>query len=311
MISGCRILALTGLIFCAAHGAARAQQVIFDSQGFESPPYSPGLLVPQNGWSTTEVIGGGTNDAGVVQAFVAHSGEQALQIIGPKVNDAPGFAREAFWTQTGIGFPTAGVAVRIEWYMRVEAPGFLETPATMYSLEFEGLIGGITLNRINLVGLVPDEIGTNDVIAQHPINGFVSLFSGVAFGVWHHFVAELDFANETMLVTVNGITAGSSTPFVTTGHSIFEELNVHTIMPDQGLSSPNDAYYDGIVVTAASGGCTNSQVAELADCLSPAGRIPTPTTPLTALECVQAFDIDADLDVDLKDAAEFMVACSQ
>lgn len=306
----CRSLALMTLILCAANSVARTQQVIFDSLGFESPPYSPGLLAPQNGWATTEVFDGGSNDAGVVQAFVARSGEQALQIIGPNVNDAAAFPREAFWTQAGLGFATAGAVVRIEWYMRVEAPGFLETPATMYSLEFEGLIGGAALNRINLVGMVPDESGTNDVVVQDPVNGFVALFNGADFGVWHHFVVELDFATEMMRLTANGIEANSLTPFVTTGHTVFQELNVHTIMPDQGLLSPNDAYYDDIVVTTVSDGCTDSQVAELADCLSPAGRIPTPTGSMTALECVQAYDTDGDLDVDLEDVAEFVVGCN-
>ena len=45
--------------------------------------------------------------------------------------------------------------------------------------------------------------------------------------------------------------------------------------------------------------------AVLADCLEGPGVPPSPPAPVTALQCLSAFDLDTDLDVDLADFAVF------
>ncbi len=301
------------LLFAVCSSYAFGQSIIYDSDGFESPPYSVGLLVPFNGWSTTEfLLGIGTNDAGIVQSAVTCTGTQALQIIGPNVNDnqAFGFIGETFWTQTGFGFDASGSTVTIEWSMRVDAPPALAAPATLYSLEFEGLIGGLALDRINLVGLSPNGSGANDVVVQFPAVGLVPILPGFAFGMWHNFVVDLDFGAEQMFITVDGVAAPAPVAFLNSGFTVFEEVNVHTVFPDPFLPPANDGFYDDIIVSAGLATCTAQDHAAYVDCMSAPGRTPMPTPPTTPLNCVESFDDDNDLDVDLVDFAQFAAGCN-
>lgn len=62
---------------------------------------------------------------------------------------------------------------------------------------------------------------------------------------------------------------------------------------------PGDADNDGDVDLA--------DYAVLADCLNGPDLSPTPTPPATTQDCLDAFDADADLDVDFEDAAQFQL----
>ncbi len=97
-----------------------------------------------------------------------------------------------------------------------------------------------------------------------------------------------------------------------------ETVEVYAVADDLGeipeFDETNNAHYQAVINPAIAGDVDfdrDVDIADLAYCLGGPGVPPDPSLPATPDMCTNAFDVDTDDDVDLKDFGEFQTAFSK
>ena len=175
--------------------------VVFDTEGFEEPRYTPGPLEDQ------DVLGPWRKDdprvgLAQVQTTQVESGEQAVRLTRPAAADGD--------VRYGVLKPTAPydslTVIRISWDMNVtqtSAPGVDFGPFFGVEAYDDASVGGGANPR--LIGSLGVDATTGDVLYQDGTTGvFTEAGYSVQLGTWNHFELVLDYDTDTYTVYVNG-----------------------------------------------------------------------------------------------------------
>jgi hypothetical protein len=232
------MIATTTRAFIAAFAVAAlissqaTAATLFDSLGFEDPPYLEGTIEGQNGW-LAQMGNIGTAD---VQTVTVKSGSQAVRVDRVAGGDDRWGADLA-----GFQFPSERY-VCVEWDMWV---------AETISADFGPFFGveafddnGPTI-RLGMFGV---DATTGDVLYGDTATGLTETGSTVGFGAWNHFVMEFDFADHDYTVALNG-TALLTTAFETMTDGLTDVDMSALAASLTGGDLTGTAYFDNFIVT--------------------------------------------------------------
>ncbi len=247
------------------------QNVIYDSLGFESPRFSLGTLVGQDG-ANGPWLQAGTGAATVQNTNVA-AGAQAVRInrTGADVRFA------VVKTKLNVGSsPTPIIAV--EWSMKYQ-PASL--PGGSFGPFFGMEVYDDTAGSKLLAASAGVDATTAELLYQSPGTGFINAVPGITVSpnTWHTYRLELDYSSQTYRLIYDG-TEVLNSGFVDPGIADFTDADLMAVSAagDPGSVNANGtAFFDNYRITALSVG---SQI--LAIARAGAGQITlswTPTTP--------------------------------
>jgi hypothetical protein len=212
----------------AAAPAARAAGTVLDSGGFED--YVLGNLAGQHDW-----IGiGGPGGRAVVQADVAHSGFNSLQV------DRAGDVDNRWAVPLSASLPTNRF-VMVEWDMRVMGTGVDNVFGPYFGVE--------CYDDVGLLGSFGVDASTSDVLYQIEDTGFLTETGRlVDFGEWNHFRAVFDFNLNQYYGYLNG-THYFTTGFVDRGAS-HTNLDQFTDADIAAIGGADDPMSQALIGTA-------------------------------------------------------------
>ena len=225
--------------------------VLYHSQGFESPVFSVGDLTGQDPIAQAGPwIHDGTSGSATVQTTVVHSGTQAIQI-----DRVAGV--EDRWAVVTIAPTLPNDTVLVEWDMRVDA----QTVFAGNLGPFMGIEAYDTNRTFALLGAVYVNATTGDLITLD--SGSIATETGhqARLGSWHHYAMHLDFANNTYTVLQDNVRVDSR-PFVDLGIATITSFTDASIAAIRGAASPmadrveGTAYIDNYVITEFHGDLT-------------------------------------------------------
>jgi hypothetical protein len=186
---------------------ARAQVVVFNSNGFESPTFSAGAISGQQGFQFLP-----SSAAGVVQGGTVFAGSQAFQINGPQLQPNASYGDANFWYKSySVAGATNPVAsgnpiVHVTFAGRVSGAVPLPSDIPFGGPYVEGYTAGgiqqaITPFLINTNGGLT--VFTNSVVGG--ANQEVSTADGlIPRESWATLDGQLNFSNQTFRLTLNG-----------------------------------------------------------------------------------------------------------
>ncbi len=224
------VLVLTALAIAVP---LRADTVLY-STSFESPTFTTGPLLNQNGWN---VYGPSTP---TVENYFAKTGTQAVFVDGGTASQSGPYHQDLsagpmISLSADIAIFTA--STQSAWQFAALGPGLV------------GYLGGI-------------DIGVNDQIialtAGNPVIGTfarATSFSGPG-AVWNNVNLLFDIANQTYSISINGVTLDSNVPFCgANGSCSGATLSTYGEGFFDSFGTGNDsAYMDNYSVTVLSSG---------------------------------------------------------
>ena len=239
-------LLLNGFLSSAAAFAlanVAAAETLYDSRGFEAPPFTLGQLEGQD-----PVDGPWYSDSetstGIVTNTVARSGAQSVQI-----DRAPG--DDSRWL---ISKPIVGLGdlLTIETDLRT---AFSDVSASAYgpifALEaYDGFNnpGGASLKLAGMVGM---DAATGELLYQEGGTGYlVSTGDILDPDTWYNLRLELDYGTDTYKVYLNGVLKGS-TAFVDPGIDDFTDADLATIAgagDAESIAAPGTGWFDNFSI---------------------------------------------------------------
>jgi hypothetical protein len=199
------------VVLLAAVGAgtqpARAQVVVFDSNGFESPTFSNGAISGQQGFQFLP-----SSAAGVVQNGTVFGGSQAFEIVGSQLQENDTYGQANFWYKSySFAAATNPVAsgnplLHVSFAGRVS--GALALPS---DIPFGGpYLEGYTSAGIQQA-ITPFLINTNGGITvfTNSVAGGSNETISTADGLipresWHTLEGQLNFSTQTFRVLLDG-----------------------------------------------------------------------------------------------------------
>jgi hypothetical protein len=245
---------------------ARAQTVIFDSNGFEAPTYTAGAIAGQQNFQALP-----TPSAGMIQTGTVFAGSQAFQIVGSQLQStsALGYGDANFWY---FGFSAASAFnpvargnpfVHMQFEGRVSGALALNSDIPFAGPYLEGYTASGTQQALtpvlfNVNGGIT--VFTNTTVGGS--NGLISTADGLASReAWHAVDLQLNFTNQTFRVLLDGspVTftqgtfSGTDVPFRNTfGTTVsIAELGLQGYYNSAFQPTFNNAYFDNLVVTAS------------------------------------------------------------
>lgn len=255
------VLALT----CCLLASPATATTIIDSNGFESPTYTPGALNGQDGWQ--EIHAGSSSTSAVIQDQVALTGDQALRV--DRGSNSDGFFLN-FGNGGSQGGPYAllsGRYVSIDWDMRYET-----VPATSLGLGpffgvqvFDESGGGV--RQVATLGV---DSAANEFLYQQGNDGQFLALDQAAAGVWNHYRIELDFQNSVYSMFIDGDLMRTEA-FVEPGGGIsrWTDIDIVGIAANGDTNSQANegtAYFDNFLVRdGLRGDFNNNGVLDTAD----------------------------------------------
>jgi hypothetical protein len=169
----------------SAYGA-----VVLYSTGFENPPFTPGAIAGQDGWS---VFGPGIS---TVENSFAKTGSQAVFVDGGTATQCGAFHGNV---STGTPFVelSADIAIftstsQTEWQFAGTGPGLV------------GYIGGIDVLPNNQI---------QAITAGFPVVGIFPRATAFNASVWHHIDLLFNITTQTYSLSLDGSLLGSNLPF--------------------------------------------------------------------------------------------------
>jgi hypothetical protein len=195
------------VIAWAAPQPARAQVVIFNSNGFEAPTFSAGAISGQQGFQFLP-----SSAAGVIQSGTVFGGSQAFQLVGSQIQQNDAYGNANFWYKSySVGGAVNPVAsgnpiVHVNFAGRVS--GSLVLPS---DIPFGGpYLEGYTATGVQQA-ITPFLINTNGgftVFSNSVVGGSDQLIS-TADGLltretWGNFEGQLNFATQSFRLLFNG-----------------------------------------------------------------------------------------------------------
>lgn len=199
-----RLLPVFAFVFAAAT-TAQAQNVIFDSGGFQA--YATGPLNGQNGWAADNPPG--TAEVG---AFGV-GGSTGVRATGGATN----------WFYPTLNFtPTAGQVIVIE--CDIARTLFSATGSFGYAIDLyspTGRIGrfGLAANNGNIQPFITSKFTAGQPDPNGAV-GNVVVGSAVAANTFVHFEARLDFSAQSFRLLINNVDLGVNLPFTTTATTL-------------------------------------------------------------------------------------------
>jgi hypothetical protein len=243
------ILALTSLSIAALPINAKAETILYNSNGFEFPTFtagsSPAGQDASNPWSA---IGGSPNAFSVESSMVA-SGTQAIQANGGGLNDGA-FAFPGLFYAPGLN-----ERVDIQVDMARNLSSNVDDSSPVYAID----IYDDGINRTSRFGL-QDVDGSIRAFISVPINGqgqidpngtgIRSEFYGAAIpqNTFVHFDFTLDYSTKTVTLSMDGTPLAAGVPFFTQSSTdiVAAALEIGTF---NNLSS-DSGFFDNYTVSA-------------------------------------------------------------
>lgn len=213
---------------------------MYDSLGFENPPYSAGNLEGQEGWQGTA----GNLGTAEVQTSVVAGGSQAVQ-----VNRVAG--GDDRWGQI-LGSPLVPSEqfICITWDMLVEQTVSADFGPFFGVEVFDDSIGPVL--RLAMLGV---DATTGDVLYGDSVTGLSESGSLVNFDEWNTFGMDLNFTDETYSISLNGselLTTGFEFP----GAAGITDVDLAALAASlTGGNLTGTAFFDNLVIveTASKG----------------------------------------------------------
>jgi hypothetical protein len=260
-------------LLCCPRPAA-AQINIYNSGGFES--FNSGTIVGQQGF-VAEPVG---STAGQIQSGTTFAGSgSALQIVGSALDPNPGFNAQNFWYRSygvntinpvSLGTPY----VQIHSQMRMSGALLTPTDIPFAGMYLEGYYGPFAFMQQSITPIYLSADGLFRVITS----GGTVLQSSQSFAreQWLDVTAELNFASQSFVVSVNGqlltFNGSPTVPFRNTNGttlSLAETGFIASYNTFSGGGTLNSLYADDFTVTRSATPLV--PVPEPAACLAVAG----------------------------------------
>lgn len=219
---------------CLVAASAASAQVLFTSEGFESPAYSAGPLAGQHAW---------VSDAGAAWEVGAFGvgGTQGVRVPSG-IND---------WSYVPLGFsPTPGadkLSVKVDIARTVGGT----SPSFGYAVD----VYDSSLSRVGRVGLTTAGGVVRTFLTSrwdganfNPAGSVTSLMFGSPFasGEFVNFELVFDFSVKEFAVTVNGSYFGS-VPFVTVGAVDVGDVDLHV---SSNSGAADQGFFDNLFIAA-------------------------------------------------------------
>lgn len=232
-LSSAAVVVTTAATTLTSVGFASAT-VIYDSEGFEAATFSPGNLVPQDGWSSFGVLGGNNSDATVSTTAPVAGGTQAVELYRDPADSAG---------NTGFFVDVTGSAheryVFIDFDMYVEDSGDQDPDPVdiSYGPGFGVEIYIPGYSRIASFGV--DSADT--AFYQATSGGGLSYtYPGLLLDVYQHWTVTLDFVDEVYFVEVDGDVIGTGLFLEDIDYAGGDRLSDASIV----LSPTDSSYFD-------------------------------------------------------------------
>ena len=244
---------------------ARAQVVVFNSNGFESPTFSAGAISGQQGFQFLP-----SSAAGVVQSGTVFGGSQAFQINGSQLQENDAYGQANFWYK---GFSVAAATNPVASGNPIVHVAFAGRVSGSLALPSDIPFGGPYLEGYTAGGIQqavsPFLINTNGgltVFTNSVVGGSDQLIS-TADGLipretWVTLDGQLNFSTQTFRLQLNGspvtFTEGSfsgfDVPFRNTFGSTISiaELGFQGYYNSSFSPTFNNMYFDNLSVIATS-----------------------------------------------------------
>jgi hypothetical protein len=232
------------LLGCAV--VAPTQAAIVYQTGFESPTFSTGDLVGQDGWDRADTDGPPAPNVPItVQTGTVAGGTQAVQILNNAgISDESTFA---FHTFSPFNPVTAGTPlITVAWDMRVNSGG---TTTHDWGLQvYDQNVNMVASGGMGLAGngqtTAVVETGTStsqDFIDLTPVG------SGPSLNAFHSYLLTLDYALGVYALDIDGVRKGYA-PFITGNDGTLGEVDFF-----ENRRATDTAFFDNLVVTAGTG----------------------------------------------------------
>src|SRR5262245_1745764 len=253
-----------------------AQTVIYNSNGFENPPFNQGPLASfylggtggQDGWLTTDLSGVVTpaNGAGQVQTANVFAGTQSLAIIGSRLQNDTTFSAQTCWFRNFPTFATAFNPVASgNPFVIINTRQFVASTLPTTEMPFVGVyMEGYTSTGTQqaLTSIFRNANGGATVLG--PGGGAFNTPDGIwSANTYHNVTATLDFANQRFSVQLDGNTlsltpAGGGTAVTTVGFrnsngptERIAEYGFQASFNTQSGTNTNNAFFDNYTLSAS------------------------------------------------------------
>jgi hypothetical protein len=234
------------LLGCAVVAPSQAA-ILFDANGFESPTYSTGNLVGQQGWD--RVDSESPTVPITVQSGTAAGGTgQAVQIT----SNAPGVNTYTYAIQpiSLANIATSGTPrVTVSWDMRVNSSN---SPSAVWGVQVydDTSIGSGGPFSYAFAGVGPIGDPTNELLKVSAPDGdtTVAMPPAPTFNTFHSYVLDMNFQQGLYSLSVDGDLRTIGGLNLTTTNGNLGEVDFFTF----GRGS-DTAFFDNLVVTSGTG----------------------------------------------------------
>jgi hypothetical protein len=215
----------------AGNALAVTTRINTSFEATDSPAYTVGNLVGQNGWSGFQV---GSPTVLDVQNSVAKTGTQAVRFDTTNASNSVGAA----WKVTAGSAATETQWV-VKWDMRRDtSPANSGYGIGVYSnADWLGEFGTFNNNGTEVTYVVADP-GTGPTL-------FLSALPAVPLGTWATYEIDLDYDLQQYIVKINGVADPTPIPFMAPATD-FSDADFTARFEPAGL-----AYFDNLMITSS------------------------------------------------------------
>lgn len=235
---------VVALLTCGSLASnAFADTTVYDSGGFESPRFVPGLLTGQDvvlgPWQKAAALT--STSTATVQTAVKNAGAQAVQINRGSLDGDSRWA--VLKSVSNVSQP-----ISVQWSMNVQQ-------STVPMGSFGPFFGVEMYNSASLIGSLGVDAVTGEVLFQQTGTGFIDVVPGfsVALNSWHDYKITADFTAQQYSIFVDGIlklTEGFVDPAIT-GFTDAPLATLGTAGDAGSQNATGTAYVDGFSITQA------------------------------------------------------------
>jgi hypothetical protein len=235
------VAALAGL------GQAATAALVYNSNGFENPPFTAGTVVGQDNWTQS----GGTGSSGNVQNAGGVSNSHSLLVT----RGGAGVTSDVrYWPAISSVTPTlTNNLVNVDWDMNVAQASGAQSFGPFMGIEAYDQNN----NRIAAWGV---DAFTAELLFEDPNStptpGAFNTTTNddtVSLGAFHHYTLSMDYTAHTVKLSVDGSLKQTVSGFLSTGVTTFSDADVSALAADANhLDETGSAIFDNYVVVNTS-----------------------------------------------------------